>query len=135
MTGPSQAVLEWCLPVVHDCLREFYVDYFPLCSVGFKVFTQRHFALWTMLVRGDHNAARADRFLLEQKASEFNFDVSTFSAADRYVAAEILDLSLRRFRRMPNEAKANNAELLGVLTHLRRQDAPYAAMPSRKRAA
>jgi hypothetical protein len=131
----QQSVLEWSLPIVHDCLREFYVAYFPLRSAGFKFLTTRHFALWTALVHGDHEAARADRFLLEQKASELNFDVSALSAANRYVAAEVLDLSLRRFRRMPNEAKANNAGLLGVLTYLRREDAPHANTSSRKRAA
>jgi hypothetical protein len=131
----KQAVLEWCLPVVHDCLREFYVQYFPLRSTNFKLLAQAHFTLWISLVRGDYEAAQADSVLLLRKVRGLQLDMGTCGAADRYVAAELLDLSLRRFRRMPVEAKNNNKALLTILMHLSRRTASQTAPARFKRAA
>ncbi|MCW2315070.1 hypothetical protein M2322_000590 [Rhodoblastus acidophilus] len=123
--GQSQrVVLEWSLPIVHDCLREFYVQYVPLRSAGFKQLTQLHFTLWASLVRGDFEAARADEAKLATTAASLGLDVAICGAANRYVAAELLDLSLRRFRRMPEESKTNNQTLLAILMHLNRNAAP-----------
>jgi hypothetical protein len=131
----NQAVLEWCLPVVHDCLREFYVQHFPLRSQNFKLLTQRHFTLWTALVRGDYEAAQADASILLRKTQGLQLDSDLCGAADRYVAGELLDLSLRRFRRMPVEAKNNNKALLTILMHLNRQAASRPVPARLKRAA
>ncbi len=134
--GPQrEEILDWCLPVIHDCLREFYVEYFPLRSAGFKLLSERHFALWSALIRGQFDAARADAAILEQKAAGLKLDAEICRAADRYIAAEILDLSLRRFRRMPRQAKENNMALLALLTQLQRHEAFAAAAPGFKRAA
>ena len=115
---PKQAMLEWCLPVVHDCLREFYTQHFRPHSAEFRRLTQLQFTLWTSLVRGDREAARSDVALLAHKAAALRLNWEVCSAADRYVAAELLDLSLRRFRRMPEEAKRTNQALLTLLKQL-----------------
>jgi hypothetical protein len=122
-----EAVLEWCLPVVHDCLREFYVQHFPLRSAAFKLLTRVHFQLWTSLVRGDCEAARADAVILAQKAAGLKLTVDVCAAANRYVGAEVLDLSLRRYRRMPEAAKRNNRDLLTILLRLTPDATPAAA--------
>ena len=115
---PKQAVLEWCLPVVHDCLREFYTQRFRQHSAAFRRMTQLQFALWTSLVRGERETARSDLALLAQNAAALRLNWEVCSAADRYVAAELLDLSLRRFRRMPDEARTTNQALLTLLMQL-----------------
>jgi hypothetical protein len=120
------AVLEWCLPVVHDCLKEFYAEHFPPRSAAFKTLTQLHFRLWTSLVREDFEAARAQGAILAQKSETLKAKFDAQVAGNRYVAAEVLELSLRRFRRMPEEAKRNNRALLAILTHLNRCAAPPA---------
>ncbi|MBB4198697.1 hypothetical protein CCR94_06755 [Rhodoblastus sphagnicola] len=122
----QQPVLEWSLPIVHDCLREFYFQHFPLRSAGFRLLTGLHFSLWTSLVLGDFDAARADDAALAQKADGLKLDFDICGAANRYVAAELLNLSLRRFRRMPEEAKTNNQALLDILVHLNRSASPSA---------
>jgi hypothetical protein len=132
---PKQPVLEWCLPVVHDCLREFYVQHFALNSPGFKLLTRLHFTLWTSLVGGDFDAARADGAILAQKARDLKCDQEACGAANRYVAGELLDLSLRRFRRMPTQARENHQELLAILTHLSRSGAFAAPAADYARAA
>lgn len=135
--GQSQrVVLEWSLPIVHDCLREFYVQYVPLRSTAFKQLTQLHFTLWASLVRGDFEAARADEAQLANTAAALKLDLAVCGAANRYVAAELLDLSLRRFRRMPEEAKMNNQTLLAILMHLNRNSGPSrASAPAFRQAA
>jgi hypothetical protein len=132
---PEQAVLEWCLPVVHDCLREFYVRRFALRSAAFTRITQLHFKFWTSLVRGDFVAARADVAILFQEARRLKVDCESCGSADRYIAAELLELLLRRFRRMPVEAKQNNQALLAVLLHLNQSAAPARLAASSRRAA
>lgn len=123
---PKQAVLEWCLPVVHDCLREFYTQHFRPNSAEFGLLTQLQFALWTSLVRDDREAARSDVALLAHKAAALRLNWEVCNAADRYVAAELLDLSLRRFRRMPDEAKRTNQALLTLLMQLNSDATPAA---------
>jgi len=121
MYGQSQlreTVLEWCLPVVHDCLHEFYAKHFPPRSSAVSTLTQLHFKLWSSLVRGDDRGGQADAAILSQKASRLKLNPEVCAAGNRYVAAEILDLSLRRFRRMPEAAKRNNQELLAILLRL-----------------
>ena len=131
-----ESVLEWSLPVVHDCLREFYVQHFPARSAAFNLLSQLHFKLWTSLVGGDCDAARVDAMILDQKAAGLKLGLDLCGAANRYVAGEVLDLSLRRFRRMPEEAKRNNQELLAILLRLTASAAPVAqAAPSYSRAA
>jgi hypothetical protein len=129
-----EAVLEWCLPVVHDCLKEFYVQQLPPRSAGFALITQLHFRLWTSLVRGDDRDAHTDAALLAREAASLKLNFDVCRAGNRYVAAELLDLSLRRFRRMPEEAKQNNQALLAILLRLTSSAAPAAA-PSYRRAA
>jgi hypothetical protein len=130
------AVLEWCLPIVHDCLKEFYAEHFSPRSAAFKMLTDLHFRLWTSLVDGDFEAAREKGALLAKEAETLKASLDAHGAGNRYVAAEILDLSLRRFRRMPEEARQNNQALLAILTHLNRCAAPPApvAQPLRQAA-
>jgi hypothetical protein len=118
-------VLEWCLPVIYDCLSEFYRDVLPAANNAREQMTERHFALWSALVTDDFDHLHADRHLLEMQARTFSIDSHVWGAADRYVAAEILDISLRRFRRMPREARLNNEALLTVLTHLQQEENLY----------
>jgi hypothetical protein len=112
-------VLEWSLPVVHDCLKEFYRDALPAANGARTLMTERHFALWTTLIDEDFEHLQADRHLLDLQAGTLRVDEDVWGAADRYVAAEILDICLRRFRRMPSQAQANSAALLNILKHLR----------------
>jgi hypothetical protein len=138
MCGQSQlreSILEWSLPVVHDCLREFYIQHFPARSALFTHLSQLHFKLWTALVTGDFDAARGDATMLDQKAAGLKLGFDICGAANRYVAAEVLDLSLRRFRRMPEEAMRNNQELLAILLRLAPKAAVSQAAPAFKRAA
>ncbi len=115
-------VLEWCLPVIHDCLVEFYRDIVPAANGAREAMTGRHFALWTALIQDDFEHLPADRHLLETQAKNLGVDCDVWAAADRHVAAEILDISLRRFRRMPHEARINNAALLNLLKNLHRDE-------------
>lgn len=130
-----EAILEWSLPVVHDCLREFYLQHFPARSAAFTLLSTLHFKLWTALVTGDSDAARADAMALEQKAAGLKPGFDLCGAANRYVAAEVLDLSLRRFRRMPDEAMRNHQELLAILLRLAPKAAVSKAEPAFRRAA
>lgn len=123
-------VLEWCLPVIYDCLAEFYRDVLPAANGARDLLTERHFALWTALVQDDFAHLPADRHLLETQARSLRIGFEVWGAADRYVAAEILDISLRRFRRMPHEARVNNAALLNLLQTLRRDENRYAERAS-----
>jgi hypothetical protein len=127
------AALEWCLPIVHDCLGEFYAQHFPSQSSALKALTQAQFALWTALVRGDGAAARVNVALLDRKAAALGLNGEVCGAADRYVAAELLALSLRRFRRMHEEARTTNQALLTLLMQLNRR--ATAPAPARRRAA
>ncbi len=127
-------LLEWSLPVVHDCLKEFYRDVLPAANGARVLMTERHFALWTTLVDEDFDHLPADRHLLELQAGALRLDEDVWGAADRYVAAEILDICLRRFRRMPQEAQANSAALLIILKNLQ-GDASRAEEPALARAA
>lgn len=127
-------LLEWSLPVVHDCLKEFYRDVLPAANGARVLMTERHFALWTTLVDEDFDHLPADRHLLELQAGALQLDEDVWGAADRYVAAEILDICLRRFRRMPQEAQANSAALLIILKNLQ-GDASRAEEPALARAA
>ncbi len=124
---PEPHVLEWSLPVIYDCLAEFYRDVLPAATGAREAMTERHFALWTALVQDDFEHLSADRHLLETQAQSLRMDFAVWAAADRYVAAEILAISLRRFRRMPHEARINNAALLNLLKHLRGGENKYAA--------
>jgi hypothetical protein len=130
-----ESILEWSLPVVHDCLREFYLQHFPARSAAFTLLSRLHFRLWTSLVTGDADTARADAMALEQKAAALKLGFDVCGAANRYVAAEVLDLSLRRFRRMPEEAMRNHQELLAILLRLAPKAAVSQAAPGFKRAA
>jgi len=111
-------VLEWSLPVVHDCLKEFYRDMLPAANGARRLMTERHFTMWTTLIDEDFDHLAADRHLLELQAGALHLVEDVWSAANRYVAAEILDICLRRFRRMPDEAQANSIALLKILKHL-----------------
>ncbi len=138
MFGQSQlreSILEWSLPVVNDCLREFYAQHVAARSAAFNLLSQLHFKLWTSLVTGDFDAARTDAMSLDQKAAGLKLGFDVCGAANRYVAAEVLDLSLRRFRRMPDEAMRNHQELLAILLRLAPQAAVSQAAPAFKRAA
>ncbi|MCW2282433.1 hypothetical protein M2323_000060 [Rhodoblastus acidophilus] len=138
MCGQSQlreSVLEWSLPVVHDCLREFYLQHFPARSAAFTLLSQLHFKLWTSLITSDFEAARTDAATLDRKAGGLKPGFDLCAAANRYVAAEVLDLSLRRFRRMPEEAMRNHQELLNILLRLAPKAAVSQAKPAFRRAA
>ncbi len=120
-------VLEWCLPVVYDCLSEFYGDLLQSAPGARRAMIERHFVLWAALIHGDFGHLRTDFDLLAAQARGLGVDFPSCWAADRDVAAEILDISLRRFRRMPREAHANNAALLALLTRLQHEEAGYVA--------
>ena len=124
---PDPQVLEWCLPVVYDCLTEFYRDLIQTAEDARKTMIERHFVLWASLVQGDFDHLRTDFDLLAAQARSLRINFPACWAADRDVAAEILDISLRRFRRMPRDARANNAALLALLTRLQNEEAGYAA--------
>jgi hypothetical protein len=123
---PDPQVLEWCLPVVYDCLTEFYRDLLQTAEEARKTMTERHFVLWASLVQGDFEHLHTDFDLLAAQARSLQIYFPACWAADRDVAAEILDISLRRFRRMPRDARANNAALLAVLMRLQHEEAVYA---------
>jgi hypothetical protein len=124
---PDPQVLEWCLPVVYDCLCEFYDDLLQSEPASRMAMIERHFVLWASLIHGDLGHLRTDFDLLAAQARSLGVDFPACWAADRDVAAEILDISLRRFRRMPREAHANNAALLALLTRLQHEEAGYVA--------
>jgi hypothetical protein len=124
---PDAQVLEWCLPVIYDCLTEFYRDLLQSAEEERKTMTERHFVLWASLVQGDFDHLRTDFDLLAAQARSLHIYFPACWAADRDVAAEILDISLRRFRRMPRDARANNAALLALLMRLQNEEAGYAA--------
>ena len=124
---PDSQVLEWCLPVVYDCLTDFYGDLLQSAPSARMAMIERHFVLWASLIHGDFDHLRTDFDLLAAQARSLGVDFPACWAADRDVAAEILDISLRRFRRMPRDAHANNAALLALLTRLQNEEAGYAA--------
>jgi hypothetical protein len=128
---PEPPVLEWCLPLVHDCLSEFYRDLAQIAQEAGKTLIERHFVLWTALIHGELSHLRVDCDLLAAEARSLRVDFLACCAADRHVAAEILDASLRRFRRMPREARAHNAALLAALTRLQHEEAACAAPRNR----
>jgi hypothetical protein len=124
---PEPQILEWCLPVVYDCLSEFYGDQLPSAPDARMAMIERHFGLWASLIQGDFHHLRTDFDLLAAQARSLGLDFPACWAADRDIAAEILDISLRRFRRMPRDAHANNAALLALLMRLQIEEAGYSA--------
>jgi hypothetical protein len=124
---PDPQILEWCLPVVYDCLSDFYGDLLQSAQDARMAMIERHFGLWASLIQGDFDHLRTDFDLLAAQARSLGVDFPTCWAADRDIAAEILDISLRRFRRMPRDAHANNAALLALLMRLQIEEAGYCA--------
>jgi hypothetical protein len=134
-TQTPMGVLEWCLPVIHDCLNEFYQDLTQLAQGHPHRLTERHFTLWSALARDDFDHLAADRKKLAAEAESLRLDFRTCRAADLYVADEIFKIILRRFRRMDHEAHANHCALLDVLTRLREQETLEAAPAPKAKAA
>ncbi len=124
-------VLEWCLPVIHDCLCEFYHDFCrdlpPEAQGRPDLLTERHFELWSALARDDFDHLPSDRQELACQARALRVDLRACNAADRYVASEIFDMIQRRFRRMRHEAHAHHSALLAVLRRLRQEESVEAA--------
>jgi hypothetical protein len=121
MSVETQAVtpvLEWCLPVIHDCLHEFYHDLPPAGACRPELLTERHFALWSALALEDFDHLPMNREKLAAEAIGLRVDARTCRAADLYVAAEIFEMIQRRFRRVTHEAHANHAALLALLRRL-----------------
>ena len=118
----AQSVLEWSLPVVHDCLHEFYGQKLPGAGAAARALAKRHFALWSALVDDVYAELDAHWEQLDAQTRALRLDPNACRAADRYVAAEVLDLSLRRFRRMPEDSRINNAALLSLLTRLQQEN-------------
>jgi hypothetical protein len=87
------------------------------------------------LIDEDFDHLAAERHLLAMQAAALCIDKDVWGAADRTVAAEILDICLRRFRRMPQEALRNNAALLNVLRHLQSDEEAHANEAALARAA
>lgn len=115
---PAPPVLEWSLPVIHDALGEFYAGLTPEGGAAHLALTQAHFELWTTLVLDDSGRLDLDKASLATQAAALGVDRASCGAANRYVAGELLELILRRFRRMPDEARTNNVALLAILSHL-----------------
>ncbi|WP_294533180.1 hypothetical protein [uncultured Rhodoblastus sp.] len=126
-TQAETPVLEWCLPVIHDCLNEFYREKAPKEPGRADRLTERHFSLWSALARDDFDHLPADREKLAAQARSLCVDARTCRAADLYVAAEILEMIQRRFRRATHEAHANHAALLALLRRLQQQEILAAA--------
>jgi hypothetical protein len=131
-------VLEWCLPVIHDCLCEFYhgvhqnlapetQSFAPETQSRPDLLTARHFELWIALARDDFDHLPSDRRQLADQARALCVDFQTCRAADRYVAAEIFDMIQRRFRSMKREAHAHNSALLALLRRLQQVETFEAA--------
>lgn len=118
-------VLEWATPLIFDCLSGFYAEMLPVANGARASMLERHFTLWCALTQGDFDHLRADLHLLATQADQVGMDFLTCCLADRHVASEILDTILRRFRRMPNEARANNEALLALLTLLQEEEINY----------
>src|SRR5208283_5658194 len=97
-------ILEWCLPVIHDCLCEFYYGFCqnlpPDTQSRPDLLIERHFELWSALARDDFEHLALDRQELACHARALYVDFRTCHAADRYVAAELFEMIQRRFRRM-----------------------------------
>ena len=119
-------ILEWCLPVIHDCLCEFYhgvhQNLEPETQSRPDLLTERHFDLWSALARDDFDHLPSDRRELANQAYVLRVDFRTCRAADRYVASEIFDMIQRRFRRMKREAHAHNSALLVLLRRLQQEE-------------
>ena len=126
-TQAGTPALEWCLPVIHDCLIEFYQERAPAAPGRPDRLTERHFALWSALAREQFDHLPADREKLKAEARGLRVDAQTCRAADLYVAAEIFHMIQRRFRRVNHEAHANHAALLSVLRRLQAQENREAA--------
>jgi hypothetical protein len=126
-TQTETPALEWCLPVIHDCLNEFYQERAPAAPGRPDLMTERHFALWSALAREQFDRLPADRESLKAEARGLRVDAQTCRAADLYVAAEIFNMIQRRFRRVNHEAHANHAALLSVLRRLQAQENREAA--------
>ncbi len=132
---PIAPALEWCLPVVYDCLSEFYHDLLPATNSARTNMTQVHFAIWTMLAREEFDHLPASFYLFVRQAHAQKIDVRTRRAGDRYVASEILDLCSRRFHRNPEKARLHNAALLTLLERLQRLEQICATQAPLARAA
>jgi hypothetical protein len=126
-TQAATPVLEWCLPVIHDCLNEFYRDLPPAGQARPDLLTERHFALWSALALDDFDHLPTNREKLAAEARNLRVDARTCRAADLYVAAEIFEMIQRRFRRVNHQAHANHAALLALLRRLQLQENPEAA--------
>ena len=120
-TLQNPRVLEWCTPVIHDCLSEYYCDLLPRANGARDLMTERHFALWNDLVNEDFVHFRADFQRLATQARALQIDFQTCRAVDHYVGAQILDISQRRYRRMPQEARDATAALLILLKRLEQE--------------
>jgi len=131
----NPCVLEWCAPLVYDCLSEYYYDLLPKAHGARDLMTERHFVLWSALVRDDFSHLRADVHLLATQARALQIDFQICRAVDHYVGAEILDMSQRRYRRMPHEAHDATAALLNLLRRLERERSGDATSASLARAA
>ncbi len=118
--SPEHHALEWSLPVIYDGLSEFYGALAPAFGAAHMAITRAHFSLWTALVYDDAAHLHLDEANLAAQAAALGIDRAACGAADRYVAGELLDLILRRFRRMPEAAQTNNAALLAILWHLQK---------------
>lgn len=134
-TQAETPVLEWCLPVIHDCLNEFYHERAPAGIERPDLLTDRHFALWSALARDQFDRLPADREKLAAEASGLRVDARTCHDADLYVAAEIFDMIRRRFRYVNREAHANHAALLALLRRLQQHEKHEAAPAPKGKAA
>jgi hypothetical protein len=121
-TQTETPVLEWCLPVIHDCLNEFYRERAPKGEGAAELLTECHFLLWSDMARANFEHLSMDRQKLAAEARSLRVDARTCRAADLYVAAEIFEMIQRRFRRINHEAHANHAALLALLRRLQQQE-------------
>jgi len=97
-------VLEWSLPVVHDCLKEFYRDMLPAANGARRLMTERHFTMWTTLIDEDFDHLAADRHLLELQAGRC-ISIRTSGAPPTAMSRRKFSTSAAPFRRMPDEAQ------------------------------
>ena len=108
----------WSEPIIADVLHRHY----PQQREGSPANGQllpRHLQFWKALIFGSEAVSRKQRSALVAAASEAGLDMAFLSSVDDEVMTELLEVVLRRFRGMPDEARKYHLLLMSIAGRLR----------------
>ncbi len=114
----QDSLLDWSAPIISDVLLEFYHARFPRNATASAALAKAHFEVWVALLLPQSDRLPMRRALLLEIMDIMHVDSAAAALGDAKVAEELLDIVMRRFRRMPTEARDHHWSLISAVAHL-----------------